>query len=446
MLVQLKKRPKRDAEHVDLGEEKDDGSKDADDVEKEDKDDDEVMDCAGNDAEDPEHEGDSSDSDDDFEEPPKKNISVDIPQPVNSKVAIVVKKRKDGLRKMKEKYMRIKTRSSPHVLQGVLDALNNIQKQEIEKIGFGSILRLRLTELLAKLGYWVVKNFNPRSSTLELPKHVRLHISIEDVEHVLGLPRGNIKISNKARSEKCSLVEEWRAEFGKKDNRITPLELGQKLLTYEEGGNIANIDSVVRLNWCEYVHRTLIDSAIRWEDGKIAAQEKLKKEVELMMKQVKELTNSVEIPTFEGRNDPEKFSREEVVFKKGKFWLSREDICSLDILKHISKKVLDAWCVILNLREKYRSNTSPLRLFAKKLDCVVNGGHEDNSLETTRLMFNDAMKSAWDDAEDSFNWGKPELFFFPIMQTNWCYVLCVDLKGRRCDILDSSSAKAKNEE
>ncbi|VFQ81219.1 unnamed protein product [Cuscuta campestris] len=111
MLVQLKKRPKRDAEHVDLGEEKDDGSKDADDVEKEDKDDDEVMDCAGNDAEDPEHEGDSFDSDDDFEEPPKKNISVDIPQPVNSKVATVVKKRKDGLRKMKEKYMRIKTRS-----------------------------------------------------------------------------------------------------------------------------------------------------------------------------------------------------------------------------------------------------------------------------------------------------------------------------------------------
>ncbi|RAL48114.1 hypothetical protein DM860_018133 [Cuscuta australis] len=51
-----------------------------------------------------------------------------------------------------------------------------------------------------------------------------------------------------------------------------------------------------------------------------------------------------------------------------------------------------------------------------------------------------------DDAEDSFDWGKPELFFFPIMQTNWCYVLCVDLKRRRCDILDSSSAKAKKEE
>ncbi|VFQ76119.1 unnamed protein product [Cuscuta campestris] len=44
--------------------------------------------------------------------------------------------------------------------------------------------------------------------------------------------------------------------------------------------------------------------------GKLAAaQETLKKDVELVMKQIKELTNSVEIPTFEGRNDPEKFSK-----------------------------------------------------------------------------------------------------------------------------------------
>ncbi|VFQ70900.1 unnamed protein product [Cuscuta campestris] len=120
MLEQLKKRPKRDAEHVDLSEEKDDGSQDGDDVEKEAKDADEDMDCAGNDDEDSENEGDSSDSDDDFEDPSKKNISVEIPQPVNSKAATVVKK-KDGLRKMKEKYVWIKTRSSPHVLQGVLD-------------------------------------------------------------------------------------------------------------------------------------------------------------------------------------------------------------------------------------------------------------------------------------------------------------------------------------
>ncbi|VFQ94756.1 unnamed protein product [Cuscuta campestris] len=44
-----------------------------------------------------------------------------------------------------------------------------------------------------------------------------------------------------------------------------------------------------------------------FQDELATAQEKLKKEVELVMKQVKELTNSVEVPTFEGRTDPEKF-------------------------------------------------------------------------------------------------------------------------------------------
>ncbi|VFQ79916.1 unnamed protein product [Cuscuta campestris] len=44
-----------------------------------------------------------------------------------------------------------------------------------------------------------------------------------------------------------------------------------------------------------------------FQDELATAQEKLKKEVELVMKKVKELTNSVEVPTFEGRTDPEKF-------------------------------------------------------------------------------------------------------------------------------------------
>ncbi|VFQ77110.1 unnamed protein product [Cuscuta campestris] len=65
-----------------------------------------------------------------------------------------------------------------------------------------------------------------------------------------------------------------------------------------------------------------------------AAQEKLKKEVELVMKQVKELTGSVEVPTFEGRNDPEKFSK----------WLAKvEDVFILkDVLEDKRVKLVVA--------------------------------------------------------------------------------------------------------
>ncbi|VFQ69959.1 unnamed protein product [Cuscuta campestris] len=39
----------------------------------------------------------------------------------------------------------------------------------------------------------------------------------------------------------------------------------------------------------------------------VAEQNKLKKELDALMKKIGEFTNSVDIPTFEGRNDPEKF-------------------------------------------------------------------------------------------------------------------------------------------
>ncbi|VFQ89116.1 unnamed protein product [Cuscuta campestris] len=65
-----------------------------------------------------------------------------------------------------------------------------------------------------------------------------------------------------------------------------------------------------------------------------AAQETLKMEVELVMKQIKELTNSVEIPTFEGRNDPEKFSK----------WLAKvENVFTLkDVLEDKKVKLVVA--------------------------------------------------------------------------------------------------------
>ncbi|VFQ89134.1 unnamed protein product [Cuscuta campestris] len=111
--------------------------------------------------------------------------------------------------------------------------------------------------------------------------------------------------------------------------------------------------------------------------------------------------------------------KDEAVFVKDGLELTRGEIASLDIGKHISKRVIYVWSTILNHNEKFKSDESPLRVFARSMDCVANGDIVDVSEAN---------------------------FFFPIMQQNWAYVLCVDLKSRRCDILDSSSAKAKNED
>ncbi|VFQ73280.1 unnamed protein product [Cuscuta campestris] len=137
---------------------------------------------------------------------------------------------------------------------------------------------------------------------------------------------------------------------------------------------------------------------------------------------------------------------DEAIFVKDGLELTRSEIASLDIGKHISKRVIDVWSIILNHNEKFRSDKSPLHVFARSMDCVANGDIVDVSGANVKNMFANALLHAWDDMADDFNWGKAELYFFPIMQRNWAYVLCVDLKSRRCDILDSSSAKAKNED
>ncbi|RAL42575.1 hypothetical protein DM860_018239 [Cuscuta australis] len=607
------------------------------------------------------------------------------------------------------------------------------------------MLKIKLTELPAKLGYWVVEKFNPRSSSIELADGTKVRVTVDDIRHVLGLPCGRAKVVSKKKGEKCDILDQLRVEIGSRYNKITPLELSEKVLQYTDGGvwfvrlfvllvvsvlvdssshgyvnnsvlkSLEDVDGIAQLNWCEYVHRSLIDSRVKWEKGKrkyytgpllcllvfyvdrvvlyrrdvermspaflgwtskilrdrennevkaggfglgyddgrfvgevvdassgdtnvgaekgrilattiidlvsliesappgtmendvfkqlqlaagfwsdpanidqlianeqvVLARSKYKKIMEDMpslslgfsqldgenenvnidggdmgacrntpstpaVRVVNEpesnpgvendfitpgevqchVGDAVDMDLAGGnRNQPDRIGmtavagvsavgdgtvrgtfterskaevkpcnaarklartlkpvgplrspyltrpidlsdglsvmerrvtnwvlqnpnapKDEAVFVKDGLELTRGEIASLDIEKHISKRVIDVWSTILNHNEKFRSDNSPLRVFARSMDCVANGDIVDVSEANVKNMFANALLPAWDDMADDFNWGKAELFFLPIMQQNWAYVLCVDLKSRRCDILDSSSAKAKNED
>ncbi|VFQ85587.1 unnamed protein product [Cuscuta campestris] len=773
-LAEIKKRPKVHAEHVDLGEDdkdsvEDGGANGNENAGSDVSGDDEVS--GGDDDGSADKE---TDSDDAFEDPPRKTSTDPSPSTSRKNAGTEKKRKRQGITKLKEKYPRIQSRASPSVLQKVVEALNDVQRRDVVRIGFGSILRIKLTELPAKLGFWVVDKFNPRSSSLELADGTKL-----------------------------------RVEIGMRDNRISPLELSEKVLQYTDGGvwfcrlfvllvvsvlveipshgyvnnwvlkSLEDVDGIAQLNWCEYVHRSLIDSRVKWEKGNrkyytgpllclmvfyvdrvvlysrdvermspaflgwtskilrdrennevkaggfglgyddgrflgevmdvssgdavvgacleqvnvktgngdtaepmgearddpvevfvqkfaekgkvlattiidlvsliesappgtmendvfkqlqhaagrllglaqrrggvsletpdggfsevtydegfwsnaanieqlmateeaVLARSKYKKIMEDMpsfslgfsqMDGVNENVNidGGDIGAFrntpstpavrvvnepesnpvvenvfitpeevhyrvgdavdrdlagESRNQPDRLGmaavagvsavgdvtvpgtdpvcskavevkqynaarklarsiklagplrspyitrpvgpsdglsalekrvtnwvlqnpnapKDEAVFVKDGFELTRGEIASLDIGKHISKRVIDVWSIILNHNEKFRSEESPLRVFARSMDCVANGDIVDVSEANVKNMFANALLPAWDEMADDFNWGKAELFFFPIMQQNWAYVLCVDLKSRRCDILDSSSAKAKTED
>ncbi|VFQ77328.1 unnamed protein product [Cuscuta campestris] len=779
-LAEIKKRPKVYAEHVDLGEDDEDSVEDggANGNENDGSDvseDDEVS--GGDDDGSADKE---TDSDDAFEDPPQKTSTDPSPSTVRKNAGTEKKRKRQGITKLKEKYPRIQSRASPSVLQKVVEALNDVQRRDVVRIGFGSMLRIKLTELPAKLGFWVVDKFNPRSSSLELADGTKVRVTVDDIRHVLGLPCGRLKVLSKKKGEKCDIVEQLRVEIGMRDNKISPLELSEKVLQYTDGGvwfcrlfvllvvsvlvespshgyvnnwvlkSLEDVDGIAQLNWCEYVHRSLIDSRVKWEKGNrkcytgpllclmvfyvdrvvlysrdvermspaclgwtskilrdrennevkaggfglgyddgrflgevmdvssgdavvgacleqvnvktgngdtaepmgeprddpvevfvqkfaekgkvlattiidlvsliesappgtmendvfkqlqlaagrllglaqrrgggsletpdggfsevtydegfwsnaanieqlkateeaVLARSKYKKIMEDMpsfslgFSQMDGVNENVNIdggdigacrntpstpavrvvnepesnPVVENvfitpeevhyrvgdavdrdlaggsRNQPDRLGmtavagvsavggeaiqcarklarsikpagplrspyitrpvepsdglsalekrvtnwvlqnpnapKDEAVFVKDEFELTRGEIASLDIGKHVSKRVIDVWSIILNHNEKFRSEESPLRVFARSMDCVANGDIVDVFEANVKNMFANALLPAWDDMADDFNWGKAELFFFPIMQQNWAYVLCVDLKSRRCD-------------
>ncbi|VFQ61527.1 unnamed protein product [Cuscuta campestris] len=205
------------------------------------------------------------------------------------------KKKRVKLADMKAPYPRLKSRSSPHLITKMMKQLNDLQREEVERIGFGSILGMNILELPGRLGYWLVKNFDARRSSLVLPDGTKMHMTTCDVHSVLGLPYGGVKIENNKSNRDTDLLSDWRMKFGKCNNRITPAELADEMLGCKQGGewfirhfvllvmsllvdstshgyvnslaldHLRDVGRVKRLNWSHYVLEKLIDNKMKWE-------------------------------------------------------------------------------------------------------------------------------------------------------------------------------------
>ncbi|VFQ96158.1 unnamed protein product [Cuscuta campestris] len=211
------------------------------------------------------------------------------------------KKARAGKRKLvdiKAPYGSLKTRSTPHVLMKAIQRMNVVQRAEVERIGFGSVLRLDIWELPSRLGLWVVSNYDARSSCLKLPDSTKMHITAEDVNTVLGWPVGGERVQNNKRNKDKSLLNEWRLKFDTTGIKITPNDVVEKMLECTEGGewfvrhfvmlivsvlvdstshgyvnalvmdNLRDVGRVPRLDWCQYVLDKLIENKLKWEKKK----------------------------------------------------------------------------------------------------------------------------------------------------------------------------------
>ncbi|KAL8257340.1 hypothetical protein R6Q59_029381 [Mikania micrantha] len=108
---------------------------------------------------------------------------------------------------------RVRIHNYPINLKTFIDVLNVKQKAVIKKIGFGSILDCKITSLPTCMGYWLLLNDNPTTSTLNLGS-LSIKITSKLVNQVLGIPCGSLQIKELSKpSKRDPIVAEFRSQI-----------------------------------------------------------------------------------------------------------------------------------------------------------------------------------------------------------------------------------------
>ncbi|KAL4592180.1 hypothetical protein LXL04_005166 [Taraxacum kok-saghyz] len=98
--------------------------------------------------------------------------------------------------------------------------LKKATKEYVREIGLGHLLQMKVDGSPTKIGYYAVKNFDPKNMVLKVNKGV-INITREHVHKLLGLPLGRVKIDDmEYRSKEDKTVDDWYDQFdGRKDIR-----------------------------------------------------------------------------------------------------------------------------------------------------------------------------------------------------------------------------------
>nr|GMD57182.1 uncharacterized protein LOC109174777 [Ipomoea batatas] len=113
------------------------------------------------------------------------------------------------------------TRWPARDLVPAMQEFNARQRQAVRDIGMTGILGLEITDTPLTLGQWLVSNFKPMDCSLQLGLGRIVEITREDVAATIGLPLGTREIVCRPSQKVSKELRAWRAEMGKRDCTIT---------------------------------------------------------------------------------------------------------------------------------------------------------------------------------------------------------------------------------
>ncbi|XP_076925140.1 uncharacterized protein LOC143587858 [Bidens hawaiensis] len=145
---------------------------------------------------------------------------------------------------------KLMNRCAPINIVDVVKAMTIAQKTCVEEMGFGSMLRLQVTQTPTTLGYWLLMNYNNRLNELNIGSGV-IKITPQKVHEVLGIPMGKIPVLGKSRPRlgEDVTIDLFKSQFPT-SARISIKHVKDKLAADQGVGELFKINFLVLVNTC----------------------------------------------------------------------------------------------------------------------------------------------------------------------------------------------------
>nr|GMC46609.1 hypothetical protein DM860_007366 [Ipomoea batatas] len=135
---------------------------------------------------------------------------------------------------------------------------------------------------------------------------------------------------------------------------------------------------------------------------------------------------------------------EEYVFKSWDTMLMRMKLLSLKGHAYVTASVLDVWSIILNDLERFKDPSSPTRFFATTYPCSYTVGDPQVDDAGRLKRFKENLQIEFQRVPH-IKLSALDLLFFPMIASEHSYVICINMKSYRIDIIDNSSKSVTND-
>ena len=204
----------------------------------------------------------------------------------------------DNVRVINGCTLTIRTRGSPTQLFYLVSNMSPEQRNLVSKMGFSSLIGMKVSVIPSRLGFKAVDCFNEDSMSLIL-KCGKIEIKRETVNAIMGFPLGEKKINCIKRIQTSNpTIISWRNQFHRyKNSKETNIRVTEVVQTILDNGNTDRLfllnffvvlssclclpgsgvacqkilsfipdfdDDIIKLDWCSYLLDCLKDSKKKW--------------------------------------------------------------------------------------------------------------------------------------------------------------------------------------